>query len=231
MTEEIRFINAAGGNVKQMPRITIAVLLLCGSTVLCQHKPFVRVRWNDAKVHIVYKGKAMEYNFRNAQAVGPGKPYSALYLADIDSVKTMYLAENNGAVSMLLNIAGPSRGQAAASSFCGAGMERALVLFKFDQQGEIEKPSVVLYESCLATIEPKAGDEDAPHAEEDGEIVTTFVYFRELKKYDLRKPPPNDAFAEVTVHVSFDPAKLDRGLVIKENCRLRDSSAACPSAQ
>ena len=214
-----------------MRQIAIGLFLLCGTILLPQHKPFVRVRWNDAKVHIVYKGKAMEYNFQDPSAGRSTKPYSALYLADIDSIKTMYLAEKNGAVLMLLNISGPSRGRAAASGFCGAGMERALVLFKFDQQGEIETPSVVRYESCLATIEPKTGEDDAPHAEEDGRIAATLVYFRELRKYDMRKPPPDDAFGEVTVHVFFDPAQPDRGLVIKENCRLRNSSAACPSAQ
>jgi len=196
-------------------------------------KPFVRVRWKETTVHITYRGKALEYNFGDATAErNRKKPYTSLFLAGIDTLKTMYLGEEDGSVYMLLNISGPSRGPAAASSMCGAGTESALVLFMFDREGELEEPSVVLYDSCISTIEPKAGDDDSPHVEEEtGKIVTTFIYFRQLKKYDVRKPQAEYPMGEVTVHAAFDPRQPKRGFVIEETCRISNSSSPCPGTQ
>jgi hypothetical protein len=212
-------------------RLIISLLLLCATIVRAQDKPFVRVRWKEATVHIVYQGKALEYNFRDpTREETRQKPYSSLFLADITSLKTMYLGKKKGVVRMLLNISGPSRGRAAASGNCGAGTESALVLFQFDQKGEVQKPAIVRYQSCLATIEPKAGEDDEPHMEKDtGKIVATLLYALQINEYDFRQPPPADAYGDVTVHVTFDPTEPERGIVLDENCLIRNSSTPCPA--
>lgn len=216
-----------------MRYLAVGLLLVCSTALQAGDKPFVRVRWKDTTVYISYQGKALEYNFGDAAAEqNQNKPYTSLFLADIDTLKTMYLGEEDGSVYMLLNISGPSRGAAGASGMCGAGTESALVLFMFDREGELEEPSVVRYDSCFATIELKAGQDDSPHVDEEtGKIVTTFLYYRQLKKYDMRKPPPEDAMGEVTVHAAFDPRQPKLGFAIEETCVISNSSSACPAAQ
>ena len=211
----------------------VGLVCLCSTILHAGDKPFVRVRWKEATVHITYKGKAFEQNFRDAseQRVA-GKPYARLFLADIAALKTMYLGDKNGSVYMLLDITGPSRGPGGGSSFCGAGTESALVLFHFDEEGELEEPSGISYESCISTIDPKTGEDDRPHADDESQkIVTTFVYYRKLKDYDLRKAPPPDATGEVTVQATFDPKQPERGIMTEETCRITQTSSPCPATQ
>lgn len=216
-----------------MYRIVIILLLLCATILPGQDKPFVRVRWKQAKVHIVYKGKTLEYNFQDAVREETGqKPYISLFLSDITSLTTMYLGEKSGVVRMLLDISGPSRGHAAASGNCGAGTESALVFFQFDQNGEVEKPKIARYQSCLATIEPKSGEDDRSHIDEDiGKIVAASVYPVQIKEYDFRQPPPEDAYGDVTLHLAFDPTHPERGIILDESCVIRNSSSACPATK
>jgi hypothetical protein len=206
---------------------------LCSTMLHAGDKPFVRVRWKEVTLNITYKGRSFEHNLReNSEERIPGKPYSRFFVADIAAIKTMYLSEENGSVYMLLDITGPSRGPGAASSFCGAGTESALVLFHFDQEGVIEEPSAISYESCVSTIETKAGEDDRPHVDDEThKIVTTFIYYRQLKNYDLRNAPPPDAMGGVTVRATFDPKQPERGIVTEETCLIARTSTPCPATQ
>jgi len=175
--------------------------------------PFVRVRWNETTLHITYLGKQIEHDVStNGNFVGVA----------IRKVTTQRLFESNGQLFMLLDVEGPSRGPTAAMGYCGAGEEKALVLFRMDADGLLVEPQVVNYESCFRSIE-SLDDQESEGERKDTKpapitshtpVEKGFTYTR------LRGPAdPKDYAANrewVTVEVTFDPVHPELGLVTKE---------------
>jgi len=178
--------------------------------------PFVRVRWSDTTLHITYQGKIVDHDFRESAPDEDRPEYRRFWPGAIDTVKTQRLFENDGQVFMLLDVRGPSRGPEAAGSYCGAGEEKALVLFHLDSDGLLEEPQVVNYESCLYTIgAPDDSSEDASPASSSSKqlVVKMFSFTR------MRGPADPKDFAVnrdlVTVEARFDPGHPKLGLLVE----------------
>lgn len=170
--------------------------------------PFVRVRWTAATLHITYEKTKIDHDFRESPPDQSKPEYERFWLSGIDKVRTQRLLEKDGKVYMLLDIEGPSVG--GGNSNCGAGTEKALVLFRFDAEGLLEEPRVANYESCFLTI----GQGD--FAEGPG---TTLISSRQpfVQIFSFMRQGRSDALDPVTVEARFDPVHPELGLVIKES--------------
>src|SRR5215471_4803804 len=129
------------------------VVLLLAATLTAAERPLVRVHWSGCAVKIRFEGKTMTHVFCSSGPWNPPVPYKGLYFEPIGQLTTDDLVEKNGVVYLLADLEGNSRGRGAASSFCGAGIEQAKVLFVFDRKGKSQEPILIHYESCLFSIE------------------------------------------------------------------------------
>jgi hypothetical protein len=215
--------------------VSVLAMVLASSAIVRAQKPnpspklpFVRVRWSDTTLHITYQGKKIDHDFRES-APGPDVPeYKRFEPSTIATVKTQRLFEKEGQVFMLLDVRGPSRGPEAAMSYCGAGEEKALVLFHSDSDGLLEEPQVVNYESCLYTIgDPDDSSEDATPASPGAKQP----FVKVLSFTRMRGPADPKDFAVnrdlVTVEARFDPNHPEQGLATQE--KVEDYKAAIHS--
>lgn len=192
-----------------LPRlvVTISLVLLMNPSGIAAKKPFVRVRWKGNSFHIEYKTAAMSYALQPSDA---GSGYTGLYMARISKITTDYLEEKDNVVYMILNIEGSSRGEAAAMGQCGAGEEKGKGLFVFNDKGELNPPSFVVYESCFNTIESDVSNSEPPANVPAGRLLTQFEYFRSPEK-------PEESQL-VTVNVYFDEQHPETGMTPVESC-------------
>jgi hypothetical protein len=193
------------------------VILVVGYPAFGTDKPFVRVRWKEAELRIVYKGKTITYDFGSPEGLSPETKYQRLFLAAMDKVTTDYLEQKDGVVYMILDIQGPSRGREAASSQCGAGSEQAKALFVFDQDGEVKAPTFVLYESCLVNIYADSTHFKSP-IDALGMSLAKIQFIRSPQPID-RKNPTRGAQL-IVVHAAFDPAHPESGIKTDQACFL-----------
>jgi hypothetical protein len=202
-----------------MYRRLLVVFLLTMSSEAAE-KPFVRLHWKGSEIHIVYKGKTMTYNLYPRELWNRERPYRDGFPSLIGRVTTDYLREKNGVVYLLAAIEGNSRGPEAASSYCGAGSEYAKVLFTFDHEGEVKEPIVILYDSCLFTIEPDS-TEGVPKSAKRGKLITQFRFFPWPKGNVNGK---SELELQTTVHAWFDPAHPENGIQTDEECARQSAS-------
>ena len=207
------------------------LILFLASCALGADKPLVRARWHGATLDLTYQGKTNSTSF-GADAHPGTVPYRSLLLYAITRARTLYLEEKEGRVYLVMDVSGPSRGPEAASSYCGAGSESALVLFVLDGNGQVRPPEFMRYESCFATIE---ADSDGAPREADGKIVTTFVFFRQLSKENVPVVAQGDPTGQITVEATFDEARPEQGIEAAEKCvwfkpHLRGIEVPCPTS-
>jgi hypothetical protein len=182
-------------------------------------RPFVRLQWNGAVIHIEYAGHAYHYRFDSG-----GRSAGELFrqppqVNSVEKAETVSLLEKGGIVYLLIHFEGPSRGPESAMHYCGAGQEEALALFAFSPTGEAKPPEFVLTRSCWVTIiDPDPGF----HSPIDAHMVGELSYFA----------PGDDAGSSPTVdvHVAFDPDHPEAGLTFARRCRSEDGKSAvvCP---
>ena len=179
--------------------------------------PFVRVRWSDTTLHITYQGKKIDHDFRESEPDQDGPEYRKFQPGGIGRVKTERLLQKNGQVFMLLDVQGSSRGPEAAGGYCGAGEEKALVMFHMDSDGLLEEPQVLTYESCLYTIgspDDSSNEGSSPALSSRQALVKVFSFTRMRGLADPKDFAVNRDM--VTVEVQFDPGHPELGLVAKE---------------
>ncbi|HTK95320.1 MAG TPA: hypothetical protein VL382_06745 [Terriglobales bacterium] len=209
----------------------LILILLFAACALGADKPFVRARWHGATLDLTYQGKTTSTSF-GADARAGAVPYRSLLLYAIGKAKTLYVEEKQERVYLVMDISGPSRGPEAASNYCGAGSESALVLFVLDANGQVRPPEFMRYESCFETIE---ADSDGAPREADGKIVTTLVLFRQLSKENMPVVAQGDPTGQITVQATFDEAHPEQGIDAVEKCvwfkpHLRGMEVPCPTS-
>ena len=213
----------------------LAFLLLCPASGAAQtgvpqlKVPFVRVRWSGTTLHVTYQAQKIDHDFRDARPNQSKPEYEQFSPYQIESVKTQRLLEKDGTVYMLLDLRGPSRGPEAASSYCGAGTEKALVLLKMDFEGLLEEPQVVNYESCLMTIGTDAEEDDSQSLSPSSTqpIVKVVSFTRMGGPADPKDFATNRNL--VTLEIRFDPARPEAGLATKE--KVEDYKTATSKSQ
>jgi hypothetical protein len=112
---------------------------------------------------------------------------SKLHSTEIVSAKLLSAKEHEGFSYLLLEASGPSRGQSAASSYCGAGVETDLVWLKLNTKWEVVDSSSFLQGSCFETADgPDEGEWNGPvYSLEVTNYHDNAIY---LVKYSYREP-------------------------------------------
>ncbi len=164
----------------------------------------------SAPVEVHAKGTDLSVTFRHhtfhARFSGAKAEKQGFAPFDLDVVKLRGFVEKEGSAYVVVEAAGPSRSPKMAAHQCGAGTERAFVLFTISPRDELKKTDVVLVESCWHDLEPTTTD-FVPKA---GELLATWVTMKET----------NSAGSGIfIVWLSFDPAHPEHFVVDEEERR------------